>query len=48
MRKGEGTNQIKKADGFTTMHFKVINICPDTDFLCKMKGIGGAWVHKQR
>lgn len=47
-RKGEGTKQIKKTDGFTAIHFKMINICCDTDFLCKIKGIGGERVHKQR
>lgn len=47
-RKGEGTKQIKKADGFTAIHFKVINICCDTVFSCKIKGIGGERVSKQR
>lgn len=46
-RKGEGTKQIKKADRFTAIHFKVMNICCDTDFSCKIKGIGGERVHKQ-
>lgn len=47
-RKGKGTKQIKKVDGFMAIHFKVINICRDTDFLCEIKGIEGEGVHKQR